>query len=278
MQGNVIFVVWRESVEALLVVGILQSWLSTNAPDARRARAFLWSGVAAGLAVAGLLGWALIALTEALSDTAQEILRTGLVLVAAALILQMVVWMRRHGRTLKRDLEGSLDKAVATENWWGVFLLALIAIAREGSETVVFLTGILSVDLGGGRLGAIAAAGLGLVAALATYAALQLGARFLSWRLFFRITETMLLFLALALLMTGVDGLVELDVVPRLSRRLWDTSMILSDGGAFGGLVSGLTGYRARPDLTQLLVFLSYWILVPWLLSRPRRSSVPNPT
>lgn len=275
MQGNVIFVVWRESVEALLVVGILNSWLSVNAPDAVRARAFLWSGVLAGLAVAGVLGWALIALTEILSDTAQEILRTGLVLAAAALILQMVVWMRRHGRTLKKDLEGSLDQAVATENWWGVFLLALIAIAREGSETVVFLTGILSI--GGGPSGAIAAAGLGLVAALATYGLLQFGARVLSWRLFFRITEIMLLFLALALLMTGVDGLVELDVVPRLSRRLWDTSMILPDGGAFGGLLSGLTGYRARPDLTQLLVFLSYWILVPWLLSRPPRSTARSP-
>lgn len=276
MYGNVVFVVWRESVEALLVVGILNSWLTTNAPDARRAHAFLWSGVVAGLAVAGVLGWALIALAETLTDTAQEALRTGMVLVAAALILQMVVWMRRHGRTLKKDLEGSLDKAVSGGHWWGVFALALIALAREGSETVVFLTGILSVG-GGGRLAAVAAAGIGLAAALATYALLQVGARFLSWRLFFRITEIMLLFLALALLMTGVDGLVELDIVPRLSRRLWDTSMILSDGGAFGGLVSGLTGYRARPDLTQVLVFLTYWILVPWLLSRPRRSTVSTP-
>lgn len=270
MYGNVIFVVWRESVEALLVVGILQAWLSANAPEARRARLYLWGGVVAGLAVAGLLGWTLVAFAETLSETAEVIWRTAMVLVACALILQMVMWMRRRGRTLKRDLEGALGTAVERNNWWGIFLLALIALAREGSETAVFLYGILSVDLGGGRLAAIGAAVIGLAAALATYALLQLGARILSWRLFFRVTEVMLLFLACALLMTGIDGLVDLDVLPKLSGRLWDSSRLLSDVGALGGFVSGLTGYRARPDLTELLVFVAYWGLVSWFLTRPR--------
>ena len=55
MAGQIIFVIWRESIEALLVIGILSSWLSRNDPggDARgRARAFLWGGVAAGFGAA----------------------------------------------------------------------------------------------------------------------------------------------------------------------------------------------------------------------------------
>ena len=36
-MGQVIFIIWRESVEALLVVGILYSWLSRR-PDAAPAR------------------------------------------------------------------------------------------------------------------------------------------------------------------------------------------------------------------------------------------------
>lgn len=269
MYANVIFVVWRESVEALLVVGILAAWLSANAPEARRARAFLWSGVGAGLAAAGLLGWALVTFAATLSDAALQGFQTAMVLVAAALILQMVVWMRRHGRTLKRDLEGALGDAVTREAWWGVFALAAIAIAREGSETVVFLYGTLSVDGDGGRLAAIGSAAIGLLAALATYAALQIGAARLSWRLFFRLTEAMLLLLACALLMSGVDGLIDLDVLPKLSRRLWDSSALLSDGDAIGGFLASLTGYRARPNLMELLVFVSYWGIVTWLLARP---------
>lgn len=269
MYGNVAFVVWRESVEALLVVGILDAWLTANAAATGRARLFLWSGVGAGLAMAGLLGWALVALAETLSDDAQEIYRTAMVLIAAALILQMIVWMRRHGRTLKSDLEGALGRAVDRENWWGVCTLAAIALAREGSETVVFLYGILSVDLGVGRAGPAAAAAVGLVAALATYGLLRLGARVLSWRVFFRVTEVMLLFLACALLMTGVDGLVGLDLLPKLSGRLWNTSFLLSDGSPLGGFVAGLTGYRAQPYLTEVIVFCAFWLAV--LFARPPR-------
>ncbi|KAB2847571.1 MAG: hypothetical protein F9K44_13085, partial [Hyphomicrobiaceae bacterium] len=55
--GNVVFVVWREFVEALLVVGILSAWLTQQGETqgARRGRLFLWSGVAAGALVALLL-------------------------------------------------------------------------------------------------------------------------------------------------------------------------------------------------------------------------------
>ncbi len=35
-MGQVLFIVWRESVEALLVVGILYAWLKNGDADARR--------------------------------------------------------------------------------------------------------------------------------------------------------------------------------------------------------------------------------------------------
>ena len=51
--GNVVFIVWRESIEALLVIGILQAWLGQQGGDAcSRGRAYLWAGVAAGLVAA----------------------------------------------------------------------------------------------------------------------------------------------------------------------------------------------------------------------------------
>ena len=47
--GNVVFIVWRESIEALLVIGILQAWLGKQDGGARgrlfsgRALAPAWS-------------------------------------------------------------------------------------------------------------------------------------------------------------------------------------------------------------------------------------------
>jgi high-affinity iron transporter len=96
-MGQILFIVWRESVEALLVVGILYAWLKNGDDDARRGLPFLWAGVAAGLLMAVGLGAALVGFTEVLSGDAQDYFQTAMVLIACVLIVQMVLWMRRHG-------------------------------------------------------------------------------------------------------------------------------------------------------------------------------------
>ena len=269
--GNVIFIVWRESIEALLVIGILNAWLAQQEGDVRRGRLYLWAGVGAGLMTAVALGTALIGFSDLLSDDTQQLYQTVMVAIAAGLIVQMVLWMRRHGRTLKRDLEQALQGAANRAHWWGVFTLAAVAVAREGSETVVFLAGTISAARHGALLANMLAALIGFGIAIATYGLLQLGGRILSWKTFFRITEALLLLLAGALLVTAVDNLISLDLLPRLSGRLWDTSRILPDSGAFGGTISALTGYRARPDLTQLVALALYWSAMAWTLLRQER-------
>ena len=264
--GNVVFIVWRESIEALLVIGILNAWLSQQGVSARRGRLFLWAGVAAGIVTAFALGAGLISLGDHLEPETMELYQTGLVLLAAGLIVQMVFWMRRQGRTLKRDLESALQGAADRDNWWSVFALAAIAVAREGSESVVFLAGTISAARDGALGLTIGAAALGLATAVATYGLLQLGGRYLSWRTFFRITETMLLLLAGALLVTATDKLMGLDMLPALSGRLWDSSFLVPDSGPLGGLIAALTGYRAKPDLVQVLVLALYWAAMLWLL------------
>ena len=54
-MGQVIFIVWRESVEALLIIGVLYAWLSAT-PGAARGKRWLAPGVIAGLSLAGVLG------------------------------------------------------------------------------------------------------------------------------------------------------------------------------------------------------------------------------
>ena len=268
---QVIFVMWRESVEALLVVGILHSWLSRT-PGAVSGRRWLWGGVVAGLLLAGLLGAGIYSAQELLTHW-QDQFQTLMVLVAAALIAQMVLWMRAHGRTLKRDLEQGLSRNLEHQNWWGVAILAALAIAREGSEAVVFLYGTLAAapasDL---PLMGLAALG-GLLAALATFWLLQLGSKVMTWPRFFRITETLLLLLAASLVVTGVEKMQALEWLPPLVDGLWDSSWLLPDMGRIGGLVAGLTGYRAQPSLMTVLVFVGYWLLMAWLLRRGKSNT-----
>lgn len=274
--GNIIFIIWRESVEALLVIGILSAWLAhqTDATVRRRGRIFLWAGVATGLVFAAALGAALLGASATLPDDAQTIFQTSAVFIAAVLIVQMVLWMRKHGRTLKRELEQNLTNAAVQSNWWGVFVLAMVAVAREGSETVIFLYGALSAVQSGSLLATTLAAGGGFILALASYVLLQIGGRVFSWRLFFRVTEVMLLCLGAALFLTGVDNLGGMEILPALSGSLWDTSALLPDDSTAGGIVAALTGYRARPDLTEVIAFTAYWSALAWMMWWPSRAKL----
>jgi high-affinity iron transporter len=217
-MGQVLFIVWRESVEALLVVGILYAWLKNGDESARRGLPYLWAGVAAGVVAAVALGAALVGFTEVLSGDAQDYFQTAMVLVACVLIVQMVLWMKQHGRTLKRDMEQSLKQSTQNANWWGVAVLVALAIAREGSETVIFLYGLGFGQSGHVDASQYLAVAIGLALAFLTFYVLQLGGKIFSWRLFFRVTEIMLLFLGAGLFQTGVDKLIRAPSA-RSSRR-----------------------------------------------------------
>jgi high-affinity iron transporter len=272
-MGQVMFIVWRESVEALLVVGILYAWLKNGDVSARRGIPYLWGGVAAGVLLAAGLGAALLGFSELLSGDAQTWFQIAIVLIAAVLIVQMVFWMRKHGRTLKKDMENSMQSSYESGNWWGVFVLVMLAIAREGSETAVFLYGIGLGQQEASTTSLVLAGVIGFGLAFLTFYLLQLGGKIFSWRRFFQVTEVILLLLAAGLLVTGVEKLFDVilessDMLASanwtmtLTAPVWDTSMLLDDSTTQGSLVSTLTGYRARPALLSVIVYVVYWAVV----------------
>ena len=269
-MGNVIFIVWRESVEALLVIGILYAWLRGR-EEAAQGRRFLWGGVAAGLGLALALGGIMLKVQSELAGAALDDFQIGIMLVAAALIVQMVIWMRRHGRTLKRELESGMERAAEQANWWGMATLAALAVGREGAETVVFLYGAGMAQSGMARMQFVGNAALGFGLAVLTFWLLSRSSRFLSWKRFFRFSEIVLLLLAGALLVDGVDRMIGMGWLPPLVDPVWNSAFLLDDSTRFGGLVASLTGYRAQPALLLLLVYAAYWIAMIILL---RRASV----
>ncbi|SEC67706.1 FTR1 family iron permease [Pseudomonas marginalis] len=274
------FIVWRESVEALLVIGILQAWISRQAGHAQLAR-FLWAGVLLGLlcsaGLAGLMLWA----GDTMTGPQGEWLQAALTLLASGLMVQMVFWMHRNAATLKHSLVREADERLARQGGWGVLLLALLAVSREGSETVVFLYGA------GARLhdeaqGLFAVGGvLGLALAGLTVLLLRGSRRFISWSRFFALSEALLLLLGGALLVAAVDRisgqLLGMDmpewVYAAIGDSRWDSSALLSDSHGLGALLADFAGYRAAPSLITVLVLLGYWLWVGNCLRRSRRAA-----
>lgn len=257
-MGNAFFVVWRESLEAFLIAGILYAWLKAN-DDSGSGRRALFIGLGAGVGLALMLGWALLTVQDELTGEALEIFQTATLFVAAGLITQMVLWMKKHGRQMKAKLHAELSTAAERSGYLGVAVVAALAVAREGAETVIFLYGLAQGgDLQALAFGAIAGlAGAGLTAWLAakSLAKLNIG-------LLLRLSAILLLVLASALLISGIDRLIGAGWLPALLDPVWDTSMLIDDTTKAGKLIADFTGYRARPALSGLLVWASYWGVV----------------
>jgi len=275
-MNQALFIVWRESVEALLVIGILQAWASQQTRGQRLLK-YLWAGVALGLLLSALLALLILFAGEAMSGSASEGFQAALALLASLLMVQMVGWMHRHARTLKDDLRRHADLQLARQGGVGLMLLAMLAVSREGSETVVFLYGagarLQGTQLAQFAIGAMA----GLLMSGLTIALLHSSRRFISWRRFFGLSEAVLLLLAAALLVSATERLsgqllaMELPEMAYtlVGDALWDSSMLLNDSQGPGAFLAGFAGYRATPSALTLLVLTGYWLSVGcWLLQR----------
>ena len=261
-MGNAFFVVWRESLEAFLIAGILYAWLQANDTTGKGKHA-LFIGLGAGVGLALLLGWALLSVQDELTGEALEIFQTATLLVAAGLITQMVLWMRKHGRQMKARLHAELSVAAERSGLIGVAVVAALAVAREGAETVIFLYGMAQEgDLQALMIGALA--GFASAGATAWLAAKSLAK--LNIGLLLRLSSILLLVLASALLIAAVDRLIDAGYLPPLLDPVWDSSLLIDDTSKAGKLIADFSGYRARPALSSLLIWATYWgvVLFAW--------------
>ena len=259
---NALIVVWRESLEAMLVIGVLLAWISRQGDVGRMHRA-LWGGVGGGVLLALALAAVTYSAQSTLEGAALDMFQTGFIFFAAGLITQMVLWMHRHGRTMKAELEGC---AAGAGGRTGLAIVAALAVGREGAETVVFLYGLGLEQSGVGLAMFLAAAAAGFLLAAATAWLVARGARFLNYRTLFRVSEILLLLVAGALLGNGIDRLIGLDWLPPLLDPLWDTSWLLDDGAGAGRLLADFAGYRARPSAALLLAYAAFWSIALWRL------------
>ncbi len=269
---NALIVVWRESLEAMLVIGVLLSWIVRQS-DPVPLRRGLWSGVGAGIGLALALGLAAYAAQSEFAGAALEQFRLAMVLAAAALILHMVLWMHEHGRGMKRELERQAAQAAARAGSGailGVAAVAALAVAREGAETVVFLYG-LGMEGEAAPLFGGAAAGFALAGATAW--AVARGARFLNMRTLFRASEFLLLLIGTSLLVAGVDKMIGLEWLPALVDPLWDAAAILPDGRGAGRFLADFVGYRARPAATVVIAIAAFWGYALWRMARLDRAA-----
>ncbi len=259
-------IVWRESLEALLVLAILLAWVAEQ-PEADHLRRRIGLGALLGLALSVLLAGLTLGASRWMQGEALDAFQAGAALFAALLVLQMLAWMRRHAAGLKAALRSQAGAAVQGGS---LVLMVSLTIAREGCEAAIFLTGQLGSA--SSLLPALGGAALGLGLALACLLLLERGARWLRGPLLFRAAELLLLMLAFSMMVQGVERLLLLDWLPTGPDPLWDSSAWLPDARGAGGWLAQLLGYRDRPSASLVAAYLGFALLAVLALRRPRRS------
>lgn len=250
MLGALI-IVFREVLEAGLIVGIV---MAATRGVAGRGR---WISIGIG---AGVVGAAIVAafagvISQAFQGSGQELFNAGILAVAVVMLMWHNAWMARHGREIAAEMR-NIGTAVS-EGAKPLTALAIVigvAVLREGSEVVLFLYGILASGTSGVS---IALGGLlGIVAGAAFTALTYFGLLAIPQRYIFSVTSWLIALLAAGMAASSVQFLNNAGFAEVLGNTVWDTSWILSEGSILGKLMHTLIGYTERPTELQLTVYI----------------------
>jgi high-affinity iron transporter len=259
----------REGLEAALILGITFGVLrrmrrSDLAPSA-------WLGVlaAVGVSVAAAIG--LFAIGAKLEGRAEQIFEGITMLLAAGILTWMILWMGVQGRQIQLGFEREVEQAAMRRQASAVFVVAFLAVMREGVETALFLSAAAFQDsqtavVLGGLAGISTAAVLGWGLYRATIR--------LSVRRFFQVTGWLLILFAAGLVAHSVHEFIEAGLLPALIDPVWNTSGVLSEASLPGMLLRTLFGYNADPALLEVIAYIAYLVAV-LLTQRAMRDEGP---
>ena len=248
----------REGVEASMIIAILLAYLNRIGRRDHFRDVFIGVGAALILATAGgAIAYETIRSYD--GSRVQTIFETATYLVAATVLTYMTFWMRKHARSLSKELRARADAALDGRARWGLGLLAFQAVGREGLETVVFT---LAIIFSTSTVGALSGAAIGLAGALViAFVIYKLGHK-LNLARFFTVIGVLLMVFAAGLLADSVENLQQLGWLPVLSSPMWHSGSLLSESSAFGDVLHSFFGYSDAPTPLQLLIYLGYLAIV----------------
>lgn len=264
----------REGLEAALVVSILIAFLVKS--DRRDALKWVWTGVGVALAVCVAIGTVIAYTIGELPFEQQEIFGGSLSIVAVAFVTWMIFWMRATARAIAGELRGRLSDALAIGPL-AVAVMALLAVGREGLETMAFFyANVRTAERGTTEplLGFI----VGIAVALVLGWLIYRGAIRFDLGRFFMVTGVLLVFVAAGILAYGLHDLQEARVLPGLTTLAFDLSGPMPEDSWYGALLKGLLNYSAQTTVIQAIAWLAYVAVVLTLFLLPRRQpATPTP-
>ncbi len=291
----------REGVEAALVVGIVLAMLGKAKQS--RLNPWVYAGVGVGIIVSGLIGLFFASIIQAAgvinpeySSIVKPLMEAVFSVIAIIMLSWMLLWMTKQAKFMKAEVEGAVQNALKADSsaGWGVFTLVLIAVVREGFETVLFLASNFQEGL---------VPTIGAILGIATAA--LIGTLIFKWgvkiniRLFFQVMGIFLVLIVAGLVVGGLrkfdQAFAALAVIDSswenlcfynqsfaeihsciLGPMVWNASNVLPDKNFPGVILKVLFGYREHLYLVQAVAYVSFLLSVGGLYLRSILGTLPN--
>jgi len=290
MEVQALLITFREVLEALLIVGIITSYLKRV--NQTKYTKYVWLG--AGLAVVASVVVALlfqVVFTGFAAMGSEMYLKISIMFISAILLTQMVFWMAEHSREMKKNVEGKMDRFITTGNVVGMVIHSFLVVLREGVETVFFFAAITGGNIGAAMQGWGAITGV-VIAALVSYIFFK-GTMRVPLKTFFQATGAFIILIAAGLLVQGISMLQDLNIIGSVMPHVYDLTWLLPEhpidynhylrdhgvapllSGDVGVFLKALFGYSSMPSLEEVIAYVGYFVVI-YLLITSRQAKAPK--
>ncbi|MBY9014190.1 MAG: FTR1 family protein [Candidatus Lokiarchaeota archaeon] len=259
-----IFLALREGLEAVLVVVIILLYLrKTNQKIYYK---YVYLGII--LATIASIVFAIIFSIAfgGFTGILEEIFEGTTFIVSGIFILTLVLWVSKEGPKMRENLEGKVEDSIRTQKVFSISITTFIIIIREGIELVLLTTG--SASIGSlNQISVILGSIIGLTISILIGFLIFYGIKSINLKVFFKITNVMLILFAAGLITYGIHEFIEAGIIPPIINEVWNIKHILPesfpDGNPatlefleiIGALLKALFGYNANPALLEVIVY-----------------------
>jgi high-affinity iron transporter len=231
--------------------------------------------VLAAVAICLAIGITLYVVSREIKQQQQERLETVVGLLAVLMVSYMIIWMRKHARQMKGDLEGAAAAALAKGSGFALVAMAFLAVLREGFETAVFLLATFQTSQGTGY--GVAGAALGIAVSAAIGWGIYRGGIRLNLARFFTVTGAVLVLVAAGLVVTAFHTAFEAAWITAGHSEALNLSWLVRPGTPLESLFTGVLGVQPRPTVIEVIAWVVYLVPMMLFVCWPRRKSAPSP-
>ncbi|KGP90887.1 iron permease [Pontibacillus chungwhensis BH030062] len=284
MDFQAFLITLREALEAILIVGLILSYLTRL--DAKKYHPWVYAGVF--FALLSSFGVALlfqVIFTGFASFGSEVYLKIGILFASVILLSHMVMWMKKESKNVNGDMQKKINAAVTAGSVTALILHTYLIVLREGVETVFFFAAISGGDIQEvfTSYGALS----GLMLALILGYLFFTGTMKFSLKTFFRVTGVLIMFIAAGLLVQGVGMLQDLgkmgsvyETVQGTPKAVYNIVEIMPEhyqdemhferdtgndvmiSGQIGLFMAAMFGYSHNPTVEQIAAYWLYFAFI----------------